>query len=90
MHTNEKEASTLSSGNGLPLSRKDDDVELFLKTAEVQLHLVGAKAGQLHLGHIRNQFKVIRNLKSQRTNDIPGYRIEEMCFPISCLLSLTD
>eukprot|EP00069_Balaena_mysticetus_P005389 bmy_17958T0 len=60
VHTNEKEVSTLSSGNGLPLSRKDDDVELFSKTAEVQLHLVGAKAGQLHLGHIRNQFKVER------------------------------
>ena len=30
VHTNEKAASTLSSGNGLPLRRKDD-VELFLE-----------------------------------------------------------
>ena len=62
----------------------------FWKSAGVQLQLVGAKAGQLHLGPNQNEFKVIRNLKSQRTNDFPGYRIEEMYFPISCLLSLTD
>lgn len=34
----------LSSGNGLSLNGKDDDV-VFWKTAEVQLNPVGAKAG---------------------------------------------
>lgn len=79
----------LSSGDGLPLSRKDDGVELFLENCSSSCSRNQSKAITFGTHMKPVQSMIVWELKSQRANDIAGYRTE-IRFPISCLLSLTD